>query len=278
MQSVEETNAALAKELANETQKEQESLPKSGESKAPEVPPPKDVSVEDQVGLSASTDLELGLDGRPLHEPEGSIFPTKSHESDKTAKKLPTGLQREMSSRLQDRSLLLEDLQGLGMAGDLSDDGQHLTMAFEDVHRLVTTMRMAEVILNERVQNSRKAKIAQIKTQLDAEHCPNMSALLIELERAKQALTQKHSFQSIGAFDAYAHDFEGDILLETMMIARAVTWLAMLSIDPNAETRRGTLSVFSELRATYSTQRTLHELYFHHHDEKQLLERKIRAK
>ncbi len=62
-----------------------------------------------------------------------------------------------MSSRLQDRSLLLDDLKGLGMAGDLSEDGQHLTMAFEDVHRLVTTMRMPEVILNERVQNNRKA-------------------------------------------------------------------------------------------------------------------------
>jgi hypothetical protein len=95
-----------------------------------------------------------------------------------------------------------------------------------------------------------------------------MSALLAELERAKQALTQQHSFHSIGAFEAYALDFEGDILLETMMIARAVTWLAKLSIDPNAKTRRGTLSVFSELRADYSSQRTLHELYFHHHDEK----------
>jgi hypothetical protein len=104
-----------------------------------------------------------------------------------------------------------------------------------------------------------------------------MSALLIELEKAKQALTQKHSFQSIGTFDAYAQDFEGDILLETMMIARAVTWLAMLSIDPNAETRRGTLSVFSELRAPYSSQQTLHELYFHHHDEKQLLEKRLRG-
>jgi hypothetical protein len=61
---------------------------------------------------------------------------------------------------------------------------------------------------------------------------PNMSALLVELERAKQALTQKHSFHSIGAFEASARDFEGDILLETMMIARAVTWLANLSIDP----------------------------------------------
>ncbi len=91
-----------------------------------------------------------------------------------------------------------------------------------------------------------------------------MSALLAELKRAKQALTQKQ-------------DFEGDILLETMMTARAVTWLAKLSIDPNAETRRGTLSVFSELRATYSSQRTLHELYCHHHDEKQLLEKRVRG-
>ncbi len=91
MQSVEETNAALAKELADGALKEQDSLPKSGESKAPEEPPPKAVSVEDQVGSSASTELELGSDGRPLHEPEESIFPN-SHESDKTAKKLLTGL------------------------------------------------------------------------------------------------------------------------------------------------------------------------------------------
>ncbi len=84
------------------------------------------------MGSSASTEFGFGSDGRPLYEPEGSIFPTDSHESDKSAKKLLTGLQREMSSRFQDRSLLLEDLKGLGMAGDLSDDGQHLTMAFED--------------------------------------------------------------------------------------------------------------------------------------------------
>jgi hypothetical protein len=88
------------------------------------------------------------------------------------------------------------------MTGDLSRDERYLSLPFEDVHRLVTTMRMAEVILNERVHNRRKAKISQIKTQLDAEHCPNMSALLVELERAKQALTQKHSFHSIGAFEA----------------------------------------------------------------------------
>jgi hypothetical protein len=46
-------------------------------------------------------------------------------------------------------------------------------------------MRMAELILNERVQTRRKAKMAKLKTQLDAAHCPNMSALLAELEKAK---------------------------------------------------------------------------------------------
>jgi len=85
--SVEETNAMLAKELADDALKEQGSPPKSAAPKAPEEPHPKAVSEEDQVGSSASTGLGLGSDGRPLREPEGSIFPTDSHESDETAKK-----------------------------------------------------------------------------------------------------------------------------------------------------------------------------------------------
>ncbi len=277
MQTVEETNAALAKELAEDAQKERESLPTSGDTNAPKELSPKAPSVDNQTGSNVSTEPELGSDGRPLLEPAGSIFPTDSHESDKIAKKLLTSLQHEMNSRFQDRSLLLQDLQELGMVGDFSHDERYISLPFDDVHRLVTTMRMAELILNERVQTRRKAKIAKIKTQLDAEHCPNLSALLVELEKAKQSLTQICSFHSIGAFEASSRDFEGDILLETMMIARAVTWLAMLSIDPNAKTRRGTLSVFSELRAAYSSQQTLHELYFHHHDEKRLLEKRIRG-
>ncbi len=144
-------------------------LPTSGEPKAPEVPLPTSVSVEDQVGSSVSTELELGSDGRPLQEPEGNIFPTDSHESDRSAKNLLTGLQQEMNSRFQDRSLLLQDLQELGMVGDFSQDERYISLPFEDVHRLVSTMRMAELILNARVQTRRKAKIAKIKTQLDAE-------------------------------------------------------------------------------------------------------------
>jgi hypothetical protein len=42
------------------------------------------------------------------------------------------------------------------MYGELSEDQSRVTMPFEDVHRLVTTMRMAEIILNERIQNKIK--------------------------------------------------------------------------------------------------------------------------
>ena len=128
--SVEETNAMLAEELADDALKEQGSSPKSGEPKAPEEPHPKAVSEEDQVGSSTFTELGLGSDGRPLHEPEGSIFPTDSHESETTAKKLLTGLQHEMNSRFQDRSLLLQDLQELGMVGDFSHDERYISLPF----------------------------------------------------------------------------------------------------------------------------------------------------
>ncbi len=54
------------------------------------------------------------------------------------------------------------------MFGELSEDQSHITMPFEDVHRLVTTMRMTEVILNERIQNKRKAKLEFLTSQLNA--------------------------------------------------------------------------------------------------------------
>ena len=55
------------------------------------------------------------------------------------------------------------------MYGELSDDNSYINMPFEDVHRLVMTMKMAELILNDRVHSNRKDKMAQIKAQLDAD-------------------------------------------------------------------------------------------------------------
>ncbi len=61
------------------------------------------------------------------------------------------------------------------------------------------------------------------------------------------------------------------------MLTRAIDWVAKLSIDPRAEIRRGTIAVFSELQSAYTSQRTLHELYFHQHDDKKLLEERVRG-
>ena len=118
------------------------------------------------------------------------------------------------------------------MYGELSEDQSHVTMPFEDVHRLVTTVRLTEVILSERIQNKRRAKEEFLKAQLNASECNNMQALLVELERTKAALKQKYSFQSIGIFgDEPVIELEGIILFETLLLARAVYWLATLSID-----------------------------------------------
>ncbi len=87
--------------------------------------------------------------------------------------------------QVQNPSLLIDDLKELGMYGELSDDNDYI---------LVLTMRMAELILNDRVQSNRKDKIAQIKAQLDADCGHNTAALLAEFHRAKRALTQKYSF------------------------------------------------------------------------------------
>ena len=125
-------------------------------------------------------------------------------------------------------------------------------MPFKDVHRLVTTMRMSEVILNERIQSRRKVKLDLLKAQLDAGDCDDMPALFVQLERTKAALAQKYSFQSVGMFgDDPVIDLEGVIYFETLLLARTIDWLARLSIDPDSETRRGTLAVFAELQAAY---------------------------
>ncbi len=81
----------------------------------------------------------------------------------------------------------------------------------------------------------------------------------------------------MGAFGPGLCSLNDFILFETMMISKGIDWLAQLSISPDLETRRATLSVFSELQAAYSSERTLHELYFHQHDDKKQFEERVRA-
>ena len=274
--SIEETNAKLAKEFAAQNSKAKDSLPKKSESNAPDENMQASSVTSENAEGTAPVESAFGSDQRPLCEPSGTLFPADSHETDKNAENFLTKIVRESNKRKENPPLLLEDLRELGMFGELSDDQRHITMPFEDVHRLATTVRMTEVILNERIQNKRKAKLEFLKSQLNASECNNMPALLAELEKTKTALKQKYSFRQVGFFgDEPVIELEGIILFETLLLARAVDWLATLSIDPDLEARRGTLSVFSELKAAYSTQSSLHELYFHQYDDKKVLEQRV---
>jgi hypothetical protein len=276
--SVEETNAMLVQEFAQRDSKVEESPPKEGESKALDESMQSSSVSADKAEEIAPDVSAFGSDQRPLRETPGSLLPRDSHETDQNAKNFLTKMTRDSDKRKENPPLLLNDLRELGMYGELSEDQRHITMPFEDVHRLVTTMRMTEVILNERIQNKRKAKLEFLMSQLDASECNNMPALLAELERTKAALKQKYSFQQVGMFgDEPVIDLEGIIHFETLLLARAIDWLATLSIDPDSEVRRGTLSVFSELKAAYSTQSSLHELYFHQYDDKKVLEDRVRG-
>jgi hypothetical protein len=164
------------------------------------------------------------------------------------------------------------------MYGELSEDNCYINMPFEDVHRLVMTMRMAELILNDRVQSNRKDKWLRSKPSwMLTVVTTRQRCWLSTIHRAKDTLTQKHSFRSVGAFEADAYDLEGLIIFETMILTRAIDWIATLSIDPSEEIRRGTITVFSELQSAFTSQHTFQELYFHQHDDKKLLEERVRG-
>ncbi len=105
-------------------------------------------------------------------------------------------------------------------------------MPFEDVHRLVKTMKMAELILNDRVQSNRRERMAEIKAQLNADCGHDTAALLAEYHKANAALKQKYFFRSIGEFEADAYNLEGLIIFETMMLTWAIDWIATLSTTP----------------------------------------------
>ena len=268
----------LEKEFAEQNSKAEESPPKEGESKALDEAMQTSPSKAEKVEEILSEVNAMRSDKRPLHEPKGSYFPTDSLETDENARKVRTNLFWNSEKRFQNPPLLLDDLKELGMCGDLSEDHGFVTLSFKDAQRLVTHMRMSEIILNERIQNKSKVKLENLKSQINASNGTNVSALLEQLEKVKATLAQKHSFHSVGAFcDEPVTDIEGIIFFETLLLARAVDWLATLSIDPDSEVRRGTLSVFSELKAAYSTQKSLHELYFHQFDEKKLLEKRVRG-
>ena len=262
--------AAFATGLDNDTKGLEGNLSPGDKTSSPDV----------SMQSSTAEQSELPSDQHYAESEEmiDSSLPADDSDRNPRNERVLKELGRYQDSRTQNPPLLLQDIKELGMVGELSENNKFITMSFEDVHlRLVMTMKMTELILNDTVHFNRNEKIEQIKVQLDAEHCPNMEALLREMEKAHKDLTQKHSFHSMGVFEPGLYSLPDFILFETMMIAKGIDWLAHLSISPDLETRRATLSVFSELQAAYSSERTLHELYFHQHDDKKQFEERVRA-
>jgi hypothetical protein len=146
MLRVEETNAALDKEFAEQDPKAKDLPPKEGESKALEESMQSSSVAAKNAGEIVPTVTAMGSDGRPLLDPKGAYFPDDSHETDENARKLLSRLSCDSEKKFQNTFLLLKDLRGLGMYGELSEDQSLVTMPFKDIHRLVTTMRMAEII------------------------------------------------------------------------------------------------------------------------------------
>ena len=140
--TVEETNAELAREFAEQDSKAKDSLPKKSDSDALNESMQSSSVPAEKAEKTVSDSSTFGSEGRPLREPKGAFFPDAGPETDQNAKNFLTKFARDSEKRNQNPSLLLDDLKELGMYGELSEDQRHITMPFEDVHRLVTTMRM----------------------------------------------------------------------------------------------------------------------------------------
>ena len=158
--SMDPSIAAFATELDNKSQGAGGNLSSDGKPSSPDL----------SMQSSSVEDSDLSRDQRNAETGKqiDSFLPASSSVMDSRANKVITDLGRYRDSRIHHPSLLINDLNELGMAGELSEDNRFVTTSFEDLHRLVTTMKMAELILNDTVQSERKAKIAQIKVQLDA--------------------------------------------------------------------------------------------------------------
>ncbi len=98
--SVEETNARIEKEFAEQDAKTEVSPPKIGDANVLETSMQSSSSVVQRASGNFSEDTAVGSDGRPLHESKGNYFPTDSHETDENTKKLLTKHIRDsMTSR-----------------------------------------------------------------------------------------------------------------------------------------------------------------------------------
>ncbi len=140
--SVEETTAAITAEQEREGAVDSLSRNKSSTTLKSQNQSSSFENMERSQDLSA--DRSEDQDNQAAHSGQGETFVPlvlpDCKETDDHAQKMLDNLQRGRESRIQNLSMILDDLKELGMFGDLSEDHDYVTMPFEDAHRLVTTM------------------------------------------------------------------------------------------------------------------------------------------
>ena len=95
MLSVEETNATLEKEFAEQNPKAGDLSLEQGESKALDESLQSSSVVAEKAVETVSDGSTMGSDERPLREPEEAYFPADNRETDENAKKFLTKLSRD---------------------------------------------------------------------------------------------------------------------------------------------------------------------------------------
>jgi hypothetical protein len=139
VRSVEETTAAITAE--QEREETANSLPQGDKSATFETSNQSSSSENMVRSQDLSDDRSEDLGNRAARSGQDvSLMPPNCQATDDNAQKILDNLQSGRESRIQNHSLMINDLKELGMFGELSEDHDYVTMPFEDVHRLVTTM------------------------------------------------------------------------------------------------------------------------------------------
>ena len=97
--SVEETNAALEKEFAEQSSQAGDLPPTQGKSEALDESLQSSSVVAEKSEEVIPDGAAVGSDGRPLLEPKGSYFPDDSHETDEDANKFLAKTFRESEKK-----------------------------------------------------------------------------------------------------------------------------------------------------------------------------------
>jgi hypothetical protein len=95
-----------------------------------------------QSSLVEESDLSRNQHNAEAEKQINSSFPADCSVENSRIKGVLKELGRYQDSRTQNPQLLLDVLRELGMVGELTEDQKFVNMSFEDLHRLVTTMKM----------------------------------------------------------------------------------------------------------------------------------------